>query len=63
MFFARYWLAILALAIAGAVAAKKTVPKSAGTLPTDQRPIRDSSNLGRLHLRRTDLYSSPGFRA
>lgn len=35
MFFARYWLAIPALAIAGAVAAKKTVPKSAGTLPTD----------------------------
>jgi K+-transporting ATPase ATPase A chain len=35
MFFARYWLAIPALAIAGAVAAKKSVPKSAGTLPTD----------------------------
>ncbi len=35
MFFARYWLAIPALAIAGSVAAKKTVPKSVGTLPTD----------------------------
>lgn len=35
MFFARYWLAIPALAIAGAVAAKKTVPRSSGTLPTD----------------------------
>ncbi len=35
MFFARFWLAIPALAIAGSVAAKKTVPKSAGTLPTD----------------------------
>jgi len=35
MFFARYWLAIPALAIAGAVAGKKTVPKSSGTLPTD----------------------------
>ncbi len=35
MFFARYWLAIPALAIAGSVAAKKSVPKSSGTLPTD----------------------------
>jgi K+-transporting ATPase ATPase A chain len=34
MFFARYWLAIPALAIAGALAAKKHVPASAGTLPT-----------------------------
>ena len=34
MLFARYWLAIPVLAIAGALAAKKTVPASAGTLPT-----------------------------
>jgi potassium-transporting ATPase potassium-binding subunit len=34
MFFARYWLAIPTLAIAGALAAKKHVPPSAGTLPT-----------------------------
>ncbi len=34
MFFARYWLAIPTLAIAGAMAAKKYVPPSAGTLPT-----------------------------
>jgi K+-transporting ATPase ATPase A chain len=34
MFFARYWLAIPALAIAGALAAKKKVPAGAGTLPT-----------------------------
>jgi K+-transporting ATPase ATPase A chain len=34
MFFARYWLAIPALAIAGSLAAKKKVPAGAGTLPT-----------------------------
>ena len=30
----RYWLAIPALAIAGALAAKKRIPAGAGTLPT-----------------------------
>ncbi len=34
MFFARYWLAIPALAIAGSLAKKKIIPASAGTLPT-----------------------------
>jgi K+-transporting ATPase ATPase A chain len=34
MLFARYWLAIPALAIAGSLASKKKVPTSAGTLPT-----------------------------
>lgn len=34
MWFARYWLAVLTLAIAGALAAKKYVPPGAGTLPT-----------------------------
>ncbi len=34
MFFARYWLMIPALAIAGSLVAKKKVPVSAGTLPT-----------------------------
>ncbi len=34
MFFARYWLAIPALAIAGSLAKKKVIPVSAGTLPT-----------------------------
>jgi len=34
MFFARYWLAIPVLAIAGSLAQKKAVPESAGTLPT-----------------------------
>jgi len=34
MLMARYWLAIPVLAIAGALAAKKIVPASAGTLPT-----------------------------
>jgi potassium-transporting ATPase potassium-binding subunit len=34
MFFARYWVAIPALAIAGALAKKKIVPASSGTLPT-----------------------------
>lgn len=34
MLFARYWLAVPALAIAGSLAQKKKVPKSAGTLPT-----------------------------
>jgi potassium-transporting ATPase potassium-binding subunit len=34
MLLARYWLAIPVLAIAGALAAKKIVPASSGTLPT-----------------------------
>ena len=34
MLFARYWLAIPTLAIAGALAAKKTMPPGPGTLPT-----------------------------
>ncbi|MET0155921.1 MAG: potassium-transporting ATPase subunit KdpA [Rickettsiales bacterium] len=34
MLFGRYWVMIPALAIAGSLAAKKTVPISAGTLPT-----------------------------
>jgi K+-transporting ATPase ATPase A chain len=34
MLFARYWLAIPTLAIAGSLAAKKIVPSGAGTLPT-----------------------------
>jgi K+-transporting ATPase ATPase A chain len=34
MLFARYWLAIPALAIAGSLARKKKIPDSAGTLPT-----------------------------
>jgi K+-transporting ATPase ATPase A chain len=34
MLFARYWLAIPALAIAGSLASKKKVPISSGTLPT-----------------------------
>jgi K+-transporting ATPase ATPase A chain len=34
MLFARYWLAIPALAIAGSLVRKKKVPVSAGTLPT-----------------------------
>jgi K+-transporting ATPase ATPase A chain len=34
MFFARYWLLIPALAIAGSLSRKKIVPASSGTLPT-----------------------------
>lgn len=34
MLFARYWIAIPVLAIAGSLAAKKIVPMSSGTLPT-----------------------------
>jgi K+-transporting ATPase ATPase A chain len=34
MFFARYWLVIPTLAIAGSLARKKHVPTGAGTLPT-----------------------------
>lgn len=34
MLFARYWLAVAVLAIAGSLAAKKIVPSSASTLPT-----------------------------
>ena len=35
MFFARYWVIIPVLAIAGSIAQKKVVPASPGTLPTD----------------------------
>jgi len=35
MFFARYWIIIPVLAIAGSLAKKKIVPPSPGTLPTD----------------------------
>ena len=35
MLFARYWLAIPTLAIAGALARKKAIPPGPGTLPTD----------------------------
>ena len=34
MFFARFWLAVPVLAVAGSLAQKKTVPVSSGTLPT-----------------------------
>jgi K+-transporting ATPase ATPase A chain len=34
MFFARYWLIIPILAIAGSLSKKKIVPASQGTLPT-----------------------------
>src|SRR5262249_1058987 len=34
MFFARYWLAVPVLAIAGSLVRKKFTPVSAGTLPT-----------------------------
>ena len=34
MFAARYWIAIPVLAIAGSLAAKKTIPQGPGTLPT-----------------------------
>jgi len=34
MLFARYWLIVPVLAIAGSLAAKKIVPVSPGTLPT-----------------------------
>ncbi len=34
MFFARYWLIVPVLAIAGSLAQKKKIPASAGTLPT-----------------------------
>jgi K+-transporting ATPase ATPase A chain len=35
MFVGRFWMIIPAIAIAGSLAAKKTVPASAGTFPTD----------------------------
>jgi K+-transporting ATPase ATPase A chain len=34
MFFARYWIIVVVLAMAGSLAAKKAVPVTAGTLPT-----------------------------
>ena len=38
MLMARYWVIVPVLAIAGSLAAKKPVPASAGTLPT-QTPL------------------------
>ena len=35
MFIGRFWVIIPAMAIAGSLAAKKTVPPSVGTFPTD----------------------------
>jgi K+-transporting ATPase ATPase A chain len=35
MLFGRFWMALPTLAVAGALARKKIVPASAGTLPTD----------------------------
>jgi K+-transporting ATPase ATPase A chain len=34
MFFARYWLIVPTLAVAGSLVQKKKVPASSGTLPT-----------------------------
>jgi K+-transporting ATPase ATPase A chain len=34
MLFARFWLVVPVLAIAGSLAAKKSIPTSEGTLPT-----------------------------
>jgi K+-transporting ATPase ATPase A chain len=34
MFFARYWLIVPTLAIAGSLVQKKNIPASSGTLPT-----------------------------
>jgi K+-transporting ATPase ATPase A chain len=35
MFLARYWLAVPVLALAGSLAAKKSLPSGEGTMPTD----------------------------
>ena len=40
MLFARYWLAMPVLAIAGSLARKKIVPPGPGTLPTAHAAVR-----------------------
>ena len=55
MLLARYWLMIPVLAIAGALAAKKIVPASAGTLPTHTPLFVRAADRHRDRRRRADL--------
>ena len=60
MFVGRFFMIIPAMAIAGALAAKKTVPASAGTFPTAWRPVRRPPGRRDPDRRRPDLL--PGAR-
>ena len=63
MLFARYWLAIPVLALAGALAAAKHVPPSGGTLPT-HTPLFVVVLIGTVdHGRCADVRSGAGARA
>ena len=56
MFFARFWLAIPALAIAGSLAAKKRVPAGAGHAADPHPVVRGAADLDRAGGRRAHLH-------
>ena len=63
MFMGRYWIIVPVLAIAGSLAAKNTVPTSAGTLPT-HTPLFISMLVGVIvMIGRADLCARTGARA
>ena len=61
MFVGRFFMIIPAMAIAGSLAAKKTLPASAGTFPTAWRPVRRPA--GRRDPDRRRPHLLPGARA
>ena len=63
MFFARYWLIVPVLALAGSLAAKKNVPAGAGTLPTHTPLFVVVAGRRRDRHRRADLLPGAGARA
>ena len=60
MFFARYWLAIPALAIGGSLALKKKVPAGAGTLAHAHAALYRLADRRRHHRRGAGLPARPG---
>ncbi len=60
MLFARYWLIIPTLAIAGSLRAKRYAPVGAGTLPTHTPLVRDALGGRRADRRRADVHSGSG---
>ena len=61
MLIGRFWMIIPALAIAGSLAAKKTVPASRRHVPDHRRPVRRPA--GRRHPHRRRPHLLPGARA
>ena len=55
MFFARFWIIIPVLALAGSIVAKKRVPAGAGTLPTHTSVVRAVAGRRRDRHRRVDV--------